>query len=469
MKTSRVKSVLICALSLAAISGLHAAIRNWNWTTGSTNWSVTGNWSGNAAPGSADNAVFGDTAAVTVYTITNSAVDSSFSGPIATLQYSNVTSDIQSTLIASGVTLDVFGPADTVGDVFTVGSEISSSAGVGTAVISGSGGALVVSNTADNIIISQNSGASGAKATLNMTNLDTFMAYANRIGIGVAGKYNWLNNNAVAYGNGVVYLARTNQISTFFTGGVGSGTPSTGYTNWTTLNSGSGLEIEEDIEIGNGADNSASSVSSFLYLGQTNVFFIDSIGVGKSKSSAAGASMLFNPAFPSPVAYFRGTNGTSSRVSFWAVGDNATSGSTSSGAIGTNDFTLGSVDLKADVMMIGIDKHGQTSASTPARGVFTFASGNVDVNSLTLGEQQSTLSGNAGPAAGIMILGGASAVLNVNNTLELGHSTLTAGSGVTSYGQLNITNSTGPACVGTNCWAGLSKKIIPHSFSGGNF
>jgi hypothetical protein len=36
-------------------------------------------------------------------------------------------------------------------------------------------------------------------------------------------------------------------------------------------------------------------------------------------------------------------------------------------------------------------------------------------------------------------------------------------------GIYNITNSTGPACVGTNCWAGLSKKIIPHSFSGGNF
>ena len=130
----------------------------------------------------------------------------------------------------------------------------------------------------------------------------------------MAGKYNWLNNNAIAFGNGVVYLARTNQISTFFTGGIGSGTPSTGYTNWSTINTGSGVEIEEDIEVGNGADNSASSVSSFLYLGQTNAFFIDSIGVGKSKSSAAACSMLFNPVFSSPVAYFRGTNGTSSRV-----------------------------------------------------------------------------------------------------------------------------------------------------------
>ena len=107
---------LACAFTLAALSGMHAAIRTWNWTAGSTNWSVGGNWTASTAPGSADNAVFGDTAAVSVFTITNSAVDGSFSGQIATLQYSNVTSDIQRTLISSGVTLDVFGPADTVGD-----------------------------------------------------------------------------------------------------------------------------------------------------------------------------------------------------------------------------------------------------------------------------------------------------------------------------------------------------------------
>ena len=84
-------------------------------------------------------------------------------------------------------------------------------------------------------------------------------------------------------------------------------------------------------------------------------------------------------------------------AAFWSVGDNATSGSTSSGANGTNDFSLGTVDLKADVMMLGIDKKGQTSASTPAKGTFVFGSGTVDVNSLTLGAQESTTTGNPRP------------------------------------------------------------------------
>ena len=41
-----------------------------------------------------------------------------------------------------------------------------------------------------------------------------------------------------------------------------------------------------------------------------------------------------------------------------------------------------------------------------------------------------------------MNLSGAAATLKVNTTLELGHNTITAGSGTTSYGLLDITNGT---------------------------
>lgn len=296
-----------------------------------------------------------------------------------------------------------------------------------------------MSYTLGNFMVSQSAAATGAKATLVMTNLDNLVVNVSRVGVGVSGKYGWFNNDAQTYPNGVIYLARTNIITTSFSMVPGV---TTSYTNWAGYNYVSGHEIEEAIEVGNGADNSASSTPSFVYLGQTNAFFIDSIGVGKSKSSAAGASMLFNPVFSSPTAYFRGTNGSSSRVSFWAIGDNVTGGSTSSGAYGTNDFSGGTVDILADQMFLGIDKNAQTSASNPAKGMLICTSGIIDVNGLTLGAQESSTAANLGPAIGIMTLNGANATLQVNGNLELGHTTISGNSALTSFGQLNVTNGT---------------------------
>ena len=50
-----------------------------------------------------------------------------------------------------------------------------------------------------------------------------------------------------------------------------------------------------------GSDNGNAGGVDFLFLGQTNAFFIDSIGVGMCK---AIGTMLFNPGFSSPTAYF---------------------------------------------------------------------------------------------------------------------------------------------------------------------
>ena len=60
-----------------------------------------------------------------------------------------------------------------------------------------------------------------------------------------------------------------------------------------------------------------------FYLGQSNMFFIDSIAVGTMKATG---TMLFNTSLNNPIAYFRGIGGTSSRVRFWTVGDMASSG-----------------------------------------------------------------------------------------------------------------------------------------------
>src|SRR5207249_1422425 len=82
------------------------------------------------------------------------------------------------------------------------------------------------------------------------------------------------------------------------------------------------------IEIG--SDNGNAGGANFLFLGQTNAFFIDSIGVGKLKTTS---SLLFNSLFSNPSAYFRGQSGGSSRVKAWFIGDMASSGSSSSQAV----------------------------------------------------------------------------------------------------------------------------------------
>jgi hypothetical protein len=434
-------------VSLAALLGIQssvqAAIATWTGASSTdTNWSDGNNWSGGTGsagvPAAANSVVFNNTGTTTSSGVSN-VVDSTggnFLGTIASLQYAN-TANSQNTLIASGVTLYVTG-TDSSGDTFVVGTEnISSPAAMVTNSISGPGGTLIVSNTADNFMVSQSAAATGAKATLILTNLDNLLVDVSRIGVGVSGKYGWFNNDSQTYPNGVIYLARTNIITTSFSMVPGV---TTSYTNWAGYIYVSGHEIEEAIEVGNGADNSASTTPSFIYLGQTNAFYIDSIGVGKSKSSAAGASLLFNPIFSSPAAYFRGTNGSASRVSFWAIGDNATGGSTSSGAFGTNDFSGGTVDILADQMFLGIDKLTQTGSS--ARGALFFTGGIINVNGLTLGAQESTTAANIGTAVGVMTLNGAGATLQVNGNLELGHTTVNSPGATNSFGLLSVTNGT---------------------------
>ncbi len=127
-----------------------------------------------------------------------------------------------------------------------------------------------------------------------------------------------------------------------------------------------------------------------------------------------------------------------------------TGGSTSSGAFGTVDLTYGMVDARVDQMFLGIDKLANTSSTTPNTGTFTFTSGTVNVNGLTMGAQESPTAANNSPCIGIVNINGSSnpsplnAMLIVNNTLEMGHtSTSTTGTGAPgTYGSLNVTNGT---------------------------
>jgi pectin methylesterase-like acyl-CoA thioesterase len=398
-------------------------------------------------PGGTDNVVFGPVgASATAGAISNyvDGVLGNFGGTIGSLQYTNP-ANFQNTLIAPNVTLNVTGATVAIAGLTAAGNAMmvgqGATGGSVNATITGPGATLNVSNSAAEFIVSQ----AGGTALLDMTNLDTFTGYLSRLGVGVPANYGW--NVLLTTPNGVLRLAKTNFISTAFIGGTGGASPNAGYTSWTNVyGSGLGHEIIEAIEVGNGADNAISSTaSSGILLGLSNVFNIDSIGVGKSKSAQSSQRqyLTFNPVFTNsgPAVQFRGTSGGTSRVTFWSIGDNATSGNSSTTASGLVDFSGGTVDAKVDQMYMGIDKNTSTGTG-PNLGTLTFTAGTVDVNTLVLGAQESP-NGTTAACAGVVNVNGASATLLVNSNLIMGSTVLLAAAGnaaTNTFGTLNVTN-----------------------------
>src|SRR5262249_21693898 len=140
--------------------------------------------------------------------------------------------------------------------------------------------------------------------------------------------------------------------------------------------------------------------------------------------------------------YFRGTNGDSSRIRFWTVGDMSSSGSSSANANGTNDFRGGTVDIMVDTMSLGRDRQGGNTGATVTRGTFIFTAGMVDVNTLYVGNQFFTAAGNSNPMNGVMVVNGPSAVLKVNSVMTLGNTTANSTAAAITFGTLSVTNGT---------------------------
>jgi fibronectin-binding autotransporter adhesin len=202
------------------------------------------------------------------------------------------------------------------------------------------------------------------------------------------------------------------------------------------------------IDVGDNTQAGASpGLPNILLLGQTNAFFADSVAVGRGKSYVGGgSSMLFNSSFANPVAYFRGTNGSASRVGTWTIGD-AWGAKTVAQNFGTNDFSGGTVDALVDQMFVGrgASTANLSGANVVGNGTLIFTAGTFDVNTLEVGYAQ-TVAGNGT----VNVNGGA---LVVNTNLELAH-----GSG--SVGTLNISNATATANVGIAVGGGTATIIL---------
>ncbi|MBW8863540.1 MAG: autotransporter-associated beta strand repeat-containing protein [Verrucomicrobia bacterium] len=233
-------------------------------------------------------------------------------------------------------------------------------------------------------------------------------------------------------------------------------------TNTITIAAGSAAP---QIDVGdNTLPQGSAGVPSVLLLGKTNGIFADSIGVGRGKTDNTGSSMSFNGVFASPTAYFRGTNGSASRVGTWSIGDAYGSKITSYvSSVGTCDFSLGTVDALVGTMYVGkgADSNIGAGANITGLGTLTLGLGTMDVNTLQVGVS-ATVSG-----AGTVNVNGGTLLVNPllelangpgsSGTLNLSNGVVTANAGITigvgtatinlAGGTLNATNPT--ATIGT--------------------
>ena len=298
-------------------------------------------------------------------------------------------------------------------------------------VITGAGGALNINNASANLVLNQGTGTNanpGGFAQLDLSGLDTFTANMSGLGLGSVHF-----TNAVAQRNaGTLYLAKTNTLTLNYAQSL--------------ANYLSNAAVTNSLKIGNYGSGNPQGVASQLFLGLTNVFYVDSIGSGKCKSSATSPAVIqFNPNFQSQgaVAYFRGLGGANSRVTWWGIGDMANNGSSAQSSISTNDFTGGTVDARVETMSLGRDTTAaQTSSSAVNRGVLTFTDGTIDVNTLFVGHEAFAVAANTVPSIGIVNLNAAGATLVVNSNLTLGFTTVSSTAAQKTTGTLNVSGGT---------------------------
>jgi fibronectin-binding autotransporter adhesin len=404
------------------------------------NWSDPNNWQSPGVPQPGGYVIFSDVAAVGSSPFSgglgdgpsgisgniNNIVDGDFT--IGELNYSNVLSDYQNTLLADGVTLNVVGDGtNTSPGLFTVGSgetDYGTSA-AGFVTIAGTNSTLNLNNTNNLIYVSLGSSSGGdQQATLDLSGLGTLNANVSQIFVGVGANSGGI---PLKHPSGIMYLARTN--------------------NFTATVAVSGTEDSDggssDVSVDVGDADSNAGNPDYLYLGQENTIYADVVGVGRQKATA---TMEFNSNFNNPSAYFRGQDGFSP-VSIWSLGDGvANSGTTT--CTGTCDFTSGSggsdgyVNALVDTMYVGRGANNSSGSGT-STGTLSFDDGIFNVNTIYDGYQPDSSSkiGLGTINVNTNATAGTSGTLIVNNTMYLG--VTTGGSGASSTaGELSINGGT---------------------------
>jgi hypothetical protein len=357
------------------IAGASASAGTLVWTNGAgdLNWSSPFNWTntttpGNGSPGTANSVVFTNWSAVAASALTapgsgvlipgnvNSIVNASYS-IIGLTNFANALNtgpNFQNLQIANGATLNTGGIQVGGFTQFDFGAN-----NVTTLTISGAGGMLSVTNGGVTVSADDTAGPNN-DAVLDLSALDTFSMNGQQIRLAVEG------SSPYHHASGVLYLAKTNALTLLTSGYAdgGAGSPDAGNPALTLGHNKSAL--------GNGAQ---------MYLGIANTLSLDYVTVGRGDANDLFA---FNPAFlaQNPVVTIQGTNGANSRVGVYVVGDDSAgeAGSVSN----TNDFTGGTVNLRANYLCVA---RGRDSANetTTCSGLLAFNNGSLNANTLAIG------------------------------------------------------------------------------------
>ncbi len=391
-----------------------------------TNWSDASNWYLPGAPTGPETVIFNNAGSYTVSALStpgggsavlvpeniNNIVDNDFT--LGSILYTNVADTYHNARLNPGRKLNAT-------NSFTVGTlDTGSPVQHQFVTVSGSG-SLNASNTAGNFQVWLGSGtAVQSQATLDASALDTLNMSVSRFLVGAS------INNTVNRPGGIVYLARTNTIA--------AGFQTTTITNGTTT-ANAGIVVADC--------NGNAGARSFLYLGQVNNIFADSIGIGRQKASA---TLIFNSIYanvaPYPTLTLRGFS--SSRVPILEIGDSAGNTGTTS-LTADADLRGGLVDASVDILTVGRASSGAATPTTTgtATGTLEFDAGTINVNTLNIGMLPAA---NAKAGVGTVGVGsnttiGAQATLRVNSIINLGQTPGGTGSSTTA-GTLNITNGT---------------------------
>ena len=348
------------------------------------NWSTAANWIG-GTPGPGSSATFASLGGTTTL-VTNNIVSTNVT--IAQLNYFTNNSGYHTTLIPDGVTLTVTNGATGVTAAMQVGFDNTFNKPV-TNTITGANGTLLLlgnpqgSGLANQLNFQVRQSASPAapeQTVLDMSGLGTLVATVGKFYVAQGG-----TGTGQGGVSGRVNLARTNII--------------------TMLRPNAG-----QFEVGDSSGGATTLAGSTLNLGITNAFFVDTARFGKQK--ATNNLVRFNPDFSaaSPAAFFRGTNGLTSRVTTWTIGDADTDTTVPINSSAVMDFSSGKLDALVATLIVGRDSTAASDTGS-AQGTLTTPAGTLDVNNLQIGVQRST---STATAAGTVNVSG-SATLSCTN------------------------------------------------------
>lgn len=382
----------------------------WKGGGGNAHWSNSGNWTGNLPAPSV--AVIFLTNGVVLNNAPNNIVTTSMT--IQSLVYAhtngyNTTPTYHHTYLNDGVTLLVSNASTT--NALLVGSGLALASAATRAAISGTNASLVIQATNGVFNVRQGGGQNFyGSASLDLAGLSNCTVRARRVLVAGDGT----NAGGEAEKDrpaGSLRLARN---------------------NWFQLTGGSHPPaLTVGFNIGNG-----SSTNSSLTLGQTNFIYADTglgVGLGKAQSNLA-----FGAASNS-LAVFRNTAGDGPQHR-WLIGDGLNVGYSGNPNAGVVTFSGGTVDAQVSQIIVGRgvnDTKGLDAAG--GAGSLSLDAGIITANTLIVGYQVNHYSARVNGTVNV----DGTAVVVVQNGIQLGRFLAAAASNGVSSAALNIGTRTG--------------------------